>query len=110
MQPIGGSLAPLANHDAMHYEVCKLMMEQVFTARFLTRIGMSASVLASLCSGQPGRRLESPANRSLVTIIHVKPEMLTELLDLQKNGVAPALKKAGVKARTVYASGIFARV
>jgi hypothetical protein len=27
--------------------------------------------------------------------------------DLQKNAVVPALKKAGVRARTVYASGIF---
>src|SRR5262249_36991142 len=35
------------------------------------------------------------------TIVHVKPEMLTEWLDLQKNAVVPALKKAGVKTRTV---------
>jgi hypothetical protein len=40
-------------------------------------------------------------------VIRVKPEMLTDWLELQKNLVVPALKKAGVKARTVYASGIF---
>jgi hypothetical protein len=33
--------------------------------------------------------------------------MTTEWLDLQKNAVVPALKKAGVKTRTVYASGVF---
>lgn len=71
------------------------------------RLILTASALATLCSAQPGRRLDTPANRSLVTVIHVKPEMLTEWLDLQKNIVVPALKKSGVKTRTVYASGIF---
>jgi hypothetical protein len=42
-----------------------------------------------------------------VTITHVKPDMLTEWIDLQKNEVVPALKKAGVKTRTVYVSGLF---
>ena len=65
------------------------------------------TLLAMLCSGQPGRRLDSPAQRSLVTIVHVKPEMLTEWLDLQRNAAVPALKKAGIKTRTVYASGAF---
>ena len=63
--------------------------------------------LSTVCPAQPGRRLESPANRSLVTIIRVKPEMLDEWLDLQRNGVVPTLKKKGVTTRTVYASGIF---
>jgi hypothetical protein len=33
--------------------------------------------------------------------------MANEWLDLQKNEVVPALKKAGVKTRTVYSSGLF---
>jgi len=44
---------------------------------------------------------------SRVTITHVKPDMLNEWLDLQKHEVVPALKKAGVKTRTVYASALF---
>jgi len=56
---------------------------------------------------QPGRRLESPANRSLVVIVQVKPEMLGEWLDLQRKAVVPALKKAGVTSRTVYSSRVF---
>ena len=56
---------------------------------------------------QPGRRLEFPANRSLVVIVQVRPEMLGEWLDLQKRAVVPALQKAGVTARTVYSSRVF---
>ena len=41
------------------------------------------------------------------THTHVKPEMLNEWLDLQKNEVVPALKKAGQTTRTVYVSGLF---
>ena len=41
------------------------------------------------------------------TVSHVRPDMLTEWLDLQKNEVVPALKKAGVKTRNVYVSGLF---
>jgi hypothetical protein len=66
-----------------------------------------ATVLAVPCLAQPGRRLESPANRSLVTVVTIKPDMLDEWIDLQKNAVVPALKKAGVKTRTVYTGGIF---
>ncbi len=40
-------------------------------------------------------------------MFHVRPDMLTEWVDLQKNEVVPALKKAAEKTRTVYASGLF---
>ena len=45
--------------------------------------------------------------RARVTITHVKPDMVTEWVDLQKNEVVPALKKGGAKTRTVYATSIF---
>lgn len=45
--------------------------------------------------------------RSRVTMVHVKPDMLSEWVDLQKNEVVPALKKGGEKTRTVYATSIF---
>ena len=38
---------------------------------------------------------------------HVKPDMLNEWLDLQKNEVIPALKKGGQTTRTVLVSGLF---
>ena len=70
---------------------------------------MLLMVASSVTPGfaQPGRRLESPANRSLVVIVQVKPEMLGEWLDLQRKAVVPALKKAGVTSRTVYSSRVF---
>jgi hypothetical protein len=42
-----------------------------------------------------------------VVVTHVKPDMLNEWIDLQKNEVVPALKKAGQKTRTVYATSLF---
>ena len=36
-----------------------------------------------------------------VTVTHVKPDMVNEWLDLQKNEVVPALKKAGVEHELV---------
>jgi hypothetical protein len=42
-----------------------------------------------------------------VTITKVKPEMLNEWLDLEKNEVIPAQKKAEVKSQTVYATTLF---
>jgi hypothetical protein len=42
-----------------------------------------------------------------VTLTHVKPDMLNEWLDLQKNEVVPALKKAGQKTRTVLVTSLF---
>jgi hypothetical protein len=65
-----------------------------------------AASLSAVAAAQPGRRLDF-ANRSLVTITRIKPEMLDEWRSLQKNEVVPALKKRGVAARTVYASGVF---
>jgi hypothetical protein len=42
-----------------------------------------------------------------VTVTHVKPDMSADWVDLQKNEVVPALKKAGVKNHTVYVTSIF---
>ena len=64
-------------------------------------IVIALATLPNLCPAQPA------PNRSRVTITHVKPDMVTDWVDLQKNEVVPALKKAGVKTRTVYVSGLF---
>ena len=52
---------------------------------------------SSLCLAQP-----AGTSRFLVIYTQVKPEMLTEWTDLQKNEVNPALKKAGFTQRTVW--------
>src|SRR5258708_346181 len=58
-----------------------------------------AASLSNLCLPQ------STSNR--VTFTHVKPEMLSEWVDLQKSELVPALKKAGQKSRVVYSTGLF---
>lgn len=65
------------------------------------------AALGAYCYAQPGRRLESAPDRSLITVIRVKPEMLSEWLELQRKAVVPALKKAGLTSRIVYTSPAF---
>lgn len=69
-------------------------------------IGAMALVVAvpALCLAQMA---PAPPAMSRVTVTQVRPDMLNEWLDLQKNEVVPALKKAGAKTRTVYSSGLF---
>jgi hypothetical protein len=57
--------------------------------------------LSTLCRAQSAT---DPLSR--MTITHVKPEMLNEWIDLQKEMI-PALKKGGVKTRTVFQTSIF---
>jgi len=73
-------------------------------AQFLSCASI-ATLALSFCSQSPAQS-DMPL-RSRVTITHVKPEMLTEWVDLQKNEVVPALKKAGEKTRTVYVTSLF---
>jgi hypothetical protein len=42
-----------------------------------------------------------------VAVIKVKPDMITEYADLQKNEVIPAQKKGGVKERAVWQPAVF---
>jgi hypothetical protein len=42
-----------------------------------------------------------------ITVVRVKPDMVAEWQDLQKNVVNPALKKAGVKERGVFETAVF---
>ena len=61
-----------------------------------------ALALALLPSAIGYAQPAGPASaRSQVTLVRVKPDMLNEWLDLQKNEVMPAQKKGGVTTRTV---------
>lgn len=55
--------------------------------------------LSSLCLAQSA---PEPAARNQVIVVHVKPYIVNEWTALQKNELMPALKKAGVKTRTMY--------
>src|SRR5438128_10661860 len=51
---------------------------------------------------------DAPAPQwSSITIVHVKPDMVADWQDLQKNVVNPALKKAGVKERSIFETAVF---
>ena len=69
-------------------------MQTRFALRSNTVAALVAVTLPALCLAQS----DPTANRARVTITKVKPEMLNEWLDLQKNEVMPALKKAGIVA------------
>jgi hypothetical protein len=76
-----------------------LRMNYRFALQIHAGVVLLAAALSNPCLAQ--------SSMSRVTITHVRPEMLTEWVDLQKNEVVPALKKAGEKTRTVYVSGLF---
>jgi heme-degrading monooxygenase HmoA len=42
-----------------------------------------------------------------IMVVHVKPEMLTEYLNFQKNEAVPTLQKGGVKERSVWQAAAF---
>src|SRR3974377_2180724 len=73
--------------------------------RLSNRFAMSAIAailgfsLPRHCAAQSAPAL--PAH-NFVAIVHVKPDMLTEWIDLQKNEVIPAQKKGGLSSRTTY--------
>jgi len=70
---------------------------------------LACAGVAALAIGFSSHALAQSATplRSRVTVTHVKPDMVAEWIDLQKNEVVPAMKKAGEKTRTVYATSIF---
>jgi hypothetical protein len=53
--------------------------------------------------------MQPPAERQWlsINIVRVKPEMLTEWQDFQKNEAIPALQKGGIKQRDVWQTAVF---
>jgi hypothetical protein len=69
--------------------------------------GLSQS--SSLAQTQPARpAAQAPAPEWLsVTVAQIKPDLLTEWQDFQKNETIPALQKAGIKWRSAWQAGVF---
>ena len=58
-------------------------------------------------TAQPAAVAAAPATtRYQVTVVRIKPDMLNEWIDLQKNEVVPAQKKGGLKERQVWATAV----
>jgi len=58
-------------------------------------------------SPQPAAKPAPKREMIQVTIVRVKPELLTEWLDFQKNETIPMLKKAGVTRRDAWQTAVF---
>lgn len=81
------------------------------TTRFSRRtpIVLAASFVALVLNASTLCLAQATAPRTtrfMGTLTQVKPDMLDEWFDLQKNEVVPALKKAGVSSRTVSRSAL----
>ena len=71
----------------------------------LSRSSLAIAACTLLASGGTSHAgAQQPAaprtTRSYVVVVRLKPEMVTEWMDLQRNEVIPAQKKAGVASRT----------
>jgi len=66
---------------------------------FAARAAAVALCFAGVVLAQSG---PPPAARSHVVLVHVKSDMVNEWMDLQKNELIPAQKKAGLATRTTY--------
>src|SRR5579863_5998623 len=71
----------------------------------IMRLSLSSASVLVLATGLSTVCLAQTAPTTYrVVVNHVRPDMLTEWLDLQKNEVVPALKKGGTKTRSVYST------
>ena len=70
-----------------------------------TAFGGLMLVVTGMYSGAAsGQQSGSSPQRSQVTVVRVKPDMIDAWIDFQTKRTIPALKKAGVTQRTVYQS------
>lgn len=73
---------------------------------WVLRAGALALALLPSSTGQAQPAAAAATTRSQVTVVRVKPDMLNEWIDLQKNEVMPAQKKGGVTTRTVLQTAV----
>ena len=74
---------------------------------FLIRAGAVALSLVPASVSLAQQQGSAPARtRYAVTVVRIKPDMLNEWLDLQKNEVIPAQKKAGATQRTILQTAV----
>jgi hypothetical protein len=78
------------------------ILPSVLLVLALAPLGGSGRVAAQTPSSAP-----APSEWASVAVVKVKPDMITEYADLQKNEVIPALKKGGIKERAVWQPAMF---
>jgi len=81
----------------------KQPLQSLLAVVVLSIVVVAASPLPAIAQSPAA----APATtRSQVTVVRIKADMLNEWIDLQRNEVVPALKKAGIKQRTVWATAV----
>jgi hypothetical protein len=71
------------------------------------RTGLYCALAGGMLACAAAAFAQTVPNMILVTTIKVKPEMRQEWLDMQKNEVTPAYRKAGVKSYEVWTTALF---
>lgn len=68
-----------------------------------------AQAKAQPAAAQPTVRPAAPLKREMaqITVVKIKPDLVTEWLDFQKNETIPMLKKAGVPRRDAWQTAVF---
>jgi hypothetical protein len=74
-------------------------MKITTTLRVTVLAGVMACGIALVSNAQNASTMGAHTS---VALIHVKPDMLNEWIDLEKNEVIPAQKKGGLKTRTTF--------
>ncbi len=71
----------------------------------ITRVSLLSTSILALATGLPTLCPAQTAPTTYrVVVDHVKPDVINEWLDLEKNEFVPALKKGGVHTQSVYAA------
>jgi hypothetical protein len=73
---------------------------------FLFSTGAFALSLAPLTVAVAQQQAAPASTRYAITVVRLKPDMVDEWLDLQKNEVVPAQKKGGVKERYILQTAV----
>ena len=85
----------------------------VLTVMLVSQMAEAQSVQPKAATKAPPRKkpvaaeAAAPAQWSAISVVRVKPEMTSEWIELNKNTVIPALKKAGVKERVCFTTAQF---
>jgi hypothetical protein len=89
---------------------CLVIAMAAATARIgLAQTGTTGKAPAKSQATQPAPRAQPAAKREMlqITVVKIKPELVTEWVDFQKNETIPMLKKAGATRRDAWQTATF---
>ncbi len=98
-----------AMSQLVRWAVCLCLAVGLAAATVHVTTVWAQSAAKAPAAPQPAAKPAPPPKREMiqVTIVKVKPDLLTEWLEFQKNETIPMLKKAGATRRDAWQTGIF---